>query len=54
MNCHYIPNKIYTVINFIEPTLQKLGSFLEKLLEWEAFGIQLLPEDKTYLVAVCS
>ena len=39
---------------FIEPTLQKLGSFLEKLLEWEAFGIQLLPEDKTYLVEVCS
>ena len=60
MNCHYILIRIYSyyeiyaVINFIEPTMQKLGLFLVKLLEWEAFGIQLLPENKTYLVAVCS
>ena len=34
------------------PTMQKLGSYLEKVLDWEDFGYQLLPESKEYLVQV--
>ena len=36
----------------IVPTMQKLGSFLEKVMDWEEFGYQLLPEDKEHLVQV--
>ena len=32
--------------------MQKLGSYLERVLNWEEFGYQLLPEDKEYLVQV--
>ena len=32
--------------------MQKLTSFLEKVTDWEAFGYQLLPEDKEHLVQV--
>ena len=32
--------------------MQKLGSCLEKVTDWEAFGYQLLPEDKEHLVQV--
>ena len=32
--------------------MQKLGIYLEKVMNWEAFGYQLLPEDKEHLVEV--
>ena len=32
--------------------MQKLGSYLEKVINWEAFGYQLLPEEKEHLVEV--
>ena len=37
---------------FIVPTMQKLGIYLEKVTDWEAFGYQLLPEDKEHLIEV--
>lgn len=40
------------MVVFSEPTMQKLGFYLERVTEWEAFGYQLLPEDKGYLVEV--
>ena len=32
--------------------MQKLGIYLEKVMNWEAFGYQLLPEDKEHLMEV--
>ena len=32
--------------------MQKLGIYLEKVTDWEAFGYQLLPEDKEHLIEV--
>ena len=34
------------------PTIQKLGIYLDKVVDWEAFGYQLLPEDKEHLMEV--
>ena len=32
--------------------MQKMGIHLEKVINWEAFGYQLLPEDKGHLIEV--
>ena len=34
------------------PTIQKMGVYLEKVTDWEAFGYQLLPENRKYLMEV--
>ena len=34
------------------PTIQKMGIYLDKVVDWEAFGYQLLPEDKEHLMEV--
>ena len=34
--------------------MQKLVPYLDKVVEWEKFGYQLLPEDKEHLVEVCT
>ena len=34
------------------PTIQKMGIYLDKIVDWEAFGYQLLPEDKEHLMEV--
>ena len=39
---------------FLVPTIQKLGMYLEKVTDWEAFGYQLLPEEKGYLMEVAT
>ena len=40
------------IIHFLVPTIQKLELYLEKVTDWEAFGYQLLPEEKEYLLEV--
>ena len=40
------------IIHFLVPTVQKLELYLEKVTDWEAFGYQLLPEEKEYLLEV--
>ena len=40
------------VIIIVVPTIQKMGLYLEKVTDWEAFGYQLLPENKEYLMEV--
>ena len=32
--------------------MQKLVPYLDKVVDWEKFGYQLLPEDKEHLVQV--
>ena len=32
--------------------MQKLGIYLEKVMKWEVFGYQLLPENKEHLMEV--
>ena len=36
------------------PTIKKLGLYLEKVTNWEAFGYQLLPEEKEDLIEVAT
>ena len=49
----YITYVIILII-FIVPTMKKLVSYLEEVLDWEKFAYQLLPEEKEYLVEVWS
>ena len=39
---------------FLVPTIQKLGLYLEEVKDWEAFGYQLLPEEKEDLMEVAT
>ena len=39
---------------FLVPSIKKLVSYLEKVKNWEAFGYQLLPEQKEHLVEVAT
>ena len=41
-------------MHFIVPTIQKLGLYLEKVTDWEAFGYQLLPEEKEHLMEIAT
>ena len=43
---------VFLIIHFLVPTIQKLGLYLEKVTDWEAFGYQLLPEAKEHLIEV--
>ena len=46
-------NFTYTmVIERVTGTVEKLGSYLERVSDWEEFGYHFLPEDKEYLVQV--
>ena len=45
---------VFLIIHFLVPTIQKLGLYLEKVTDWEAFGYQLLPERKEHLMEVAT
>ena len=45
---------VFLILHFLVPTIQKLGLYLEKVTDWEAFGYQLLPEEKEYLIEVAT
>ena len=42
------------MMHFLVPSIKKLGLYLEKVTDWEAFGYQLLPEKKEYLIEVAT
>ena len=42
------------MMHFLVPTIKKLGLYLKKVTDWEAFGYQLLPEGQEYLIEVAT
>ena len=42
------------MMHFLVPSIKKLGLYLKKVTDWEAFGYQLLPEEKEYLIEVAT
>ena len=42
------------MMHFLVPSIKKLILYLEKVTDWEAFGYQLLPEEKEHLIGVAT